>query len=127
SFQDGSWAVVDPEGRFDAANGGDVEGLHWVVGTEPITLDQLKERYYDPGLLAKKLGLHKEPLRKVGAFANPGLFPAVRLTGPTPADPRLGIALTNRGGGIGRVVVKVNGKEVTADARTPGHDPGAAT
>jgi hypothetical protein len=40
-----SWAVVDSAGRFDASSGGDVAGLHWVVGSEPIALNQLKERY----------------------------------------------------------------------------------
>jgi hypothetical protein len=44
-LKDDAWAVIDPEGRFDAANGGDVEGLHWVVGMETIALDQLKDRY----------------------------------------------------------------------------------
>jgi tRNA A-37 threonylcarbamoyl transferase component Bud32 len=36
--------AFDPDGRFDASNGGDVEGLHWVAGNEPIALKQLKER-----------------------------------------------------------------------------------
>src|SRR5207253_8194746 len=34
SFPDGTWAVVDPLGRYDAANGGDIENLHWVAGNE---------------------------------------------------------------------------------------------
>jgi WD40 repeat protein len=71
SFTNGDWAVVDPEGRFDASNGGAVEGLHWVVGDEPIALSRFKERYNDPGLLAKKLGFNKEPLRKVAALNVP--------------------------------------------------------
>jgi WD40 repeat protein len=66
SFRDGTWAVVDPDSRFDASNGGDVQSLHWVIGNEPISLDQLKDRYYDPLLLAKYRGLNKEPLRQVG-------------------------------------------------------------
>jgi hypothetical protein len=37
----------------------------------------------------------------------------------------LGIQLTNRGGGIGKVQVSINGKEVTADARGSGSDPTA--
>ena len=40
-----------------------------------------------------------------------------RSAAPTPDNPRLGVTLTNRGGGIGRVVVKINGKELTPDAR----------
>jgi len=119
------WAVVDPDGRYDASSGGDVDGLHWVVNNEPLALDQLKERYYDPGLLAKHLGYHKEPLRVVKAFAAPKLYPAIRLEPPTGAAAVLRIHLTNRGGGIGRVVVKVNGKELTADARGAAPDPEA--
>jgi WD40 repeat protein len=42
TFNDGSWAVADSEGRYDASDGGNVEGLHWVVGNEPIALSQLQ-------------------------------------------------------------------------------------
>ena len=122
-FTDNTWAVVDPEGRYDASNGGDVNGLHWVVGQEPIALSQLKDRYYDPGLLAKHLGVHKEPLRTVAAFTAPKLYPGVDAK---TAGTALDVTLSNRGGGIGKVVVLVNGKEATADARPRGADPDAA-
>jgi len=126
SFTGGGWAVVDTAGRYDASNGGDVEGLHWVVGRETIALKQLKERYYDPGLLAKYLGFNKEPLREVAAFRDVKLYPAVAVAQVDPRKPRLDVKLTNRGGGIGRVVVLVNGKELTADARPRGADANAA-
>ena len=119
SFTNGAWAVIDPEGRFDASNGGDVEGLHWVVGVEPIALKQLKERYYDPGLFAKYMGFNKEPLRQVAAFTEVKLFPEVTGAEVKPGDKKLTIELTNRGGGIGRVQVFLNGKELLADARGP--------
>lgn len=125
NFADGSWAVVDPEGRYDASKGGDVPGLYWVVGNEPIALEQLKDRYFDPGLLAKLLGFQKEAQRQVAAFAEPALYPEVHVGGLTADDPRLLLTLTNRGGGIGRVVIKINGKEVTADARGPAADANA--
>jgi WD40 repeat protein len=125
AFIDGSWAVVDSEGRYDASNGGDVEGLHWVIGKEPISLDQLKDRYYEPGLLAKILGFNKEPLREVKAFTTPKLHPSFELDPPTAERQALTIRLKNRGGGIGRVVVNINGKELTADARAAVTDPDA--
>ncbi|MFO0867122.1 MAG: hypothetical protein U0744_21190 [Gemmataceae bacterium] len=115
----GGWAVVDSEGRFDASNGGNVEGLHWVINNEPIALGQLKERYYDPGLLAKHLGRSKEPLRKVAALQKVNLYPSANLQEPN-ADGKLTLKLANRGGGIGKVQVFVNGKELLADARGPG-------
>jgi uncharacterized caspase-like protein len=125
SFRDGTWAVVDPEGRYDASDGGNIEGLHWVVGNEPIALYQLKERYYDPGLLAKIMGFDKEPLRDVSAFKSVRLFPQVEYVAPAPGSTKLTVRLTNRGGGIGRVRVLVNGKEISADARGPRPDPQA--
>jgi WD40 repeat protein len=117
SFRDGTWAVIDPEGRYDASNGGDVEGLHWVVGNESIALSQLKERYYEPGLLSKVMGFNKERIRDVQAFTQVALFPKIELSGPAREHSKLGIKLTNRGGGIGRVVVWINGKEIATDAR----------
>jgi hypothetical protein len=125
SFTNGDWAVVDSHGRFDASHGGNVEGLHWVIGDETIELAQLKERYYEPGLLAKKMDFNHEPLRNVEYFTNPKLYPDVKLLAPRPNRPKLGIELANRGGGIGRVVVRINGKELTADARGAGHDADA--
>jgi uncharacterized caspase-like protein len=117
SFRDSTWAVVDPEGRFDASNGGDVEGLHWVVEMEPVDLRQLKERYYDPGLLAKVLGYTREPLREVQGFGERGvgLYPGVKAEALD--DGRLQVELADRGGGIGAVVVRVNGREVAPDGR----------
>lgn len=119
SFGDGTWAVTDPAGRYDASNGGDVAGLHWVFGNEVIELDQLKERYYEPGLLAKLIGWSREPLRDVEAFDAPKLYPSIAAQAPTAEQPAIRLQLTDRGGGIGRVVVKVNGKELSSDARRP--------
>src|SRR5262249_33383371 len=112
------WAVIDPAGRYDASSGGDVDGLHFVAGLEPIALSQLKERYYDPGLLAKHLGLGDDPPRDVSGLQDVKLYPDIAVTQADPKTPqKFDVALTNRGGGIGRVVVLVNGKERTDDAR----------
>ena len=125
AMPNGDWAVVDSAGRFDASHGGDVEGLHWVVGDEPVELAQLKDRYYDPGLLGKKLGFSAEPLRKVESFLAPKLYPQVALVAPQPQQTSFDIRLSDQGGGIGRVVVKINGKELAADARGARLDPKA--
>jgi len=117
SFPDGTWAVGDGTGRYDASNAGRVNWLHWVVKDEVIALDQLKERYYEPGLLAKLIGTNKEPLRDVTALAGVELYPQVGLTAPKDGDSKLTIQLTDRGGGIGKVVVTMNGKEIASDAQ----------
>lgn len=123
AFQDGTWAVVDKDGRYDAANAGDINHLHWVIGDERVALNQLKERYYDPGLLGKYLGLHEEPPRDVGGFRNPKLFPTVELQLDGPSQTTGRITAKNQGGGIGKIVVWLNGKEITSDARPRGSDP----
>jgi len=92
---------------------------------EPIDLAQLKERYYEPGLLAKLMGFNKEPLPDVAAFTSVALYPDVSLSAAQGEGCKLGIHLTNRGGGIGRVEVWVNGKETAADARGSSPDPQA--
>jgi Caspase domain len=122
SFANGEWAVVAPDGRYDASNGGDIAGLHWVVGLEPIGLEQLKERFYEPGLLGKLMGFNPEPLRDGSAFDAVALFPEVTLERPTDDAARVEVRLRNRGGGIGRVVVWLNGREVASDARPAGAD-----
>ena len=120
NFEDGSWAVVDPEGRYDGSNDGDVDSLHWVIGTDPVGLMDMPG-YYDPRLLAKLTGhLKREPLRDIRGFKQADLAPKVSLRQRADTDPRLVVDLTARGGGIGRVVVLVNGQELTADARGRG-------
>ena len=119
------WAVIDPSGRFDASPGG-MKLMHWVVGLEPIDLDQLKERYYDPGLLQKVLGFNKEPLHDVPPFTDVKLFPEATVEAPSPESTKLVLNLKNRGGGLGRVQVFVNGKELVADARGPKLEPTAS-
>jgi WD40 repeat protein len=126
SFPDGTWAVLDARGRFDAAAGGDVEWLHWVVGLEVIALHQLKERYYEPNLLPKLMGADAEPLRDVPAFTDVQLHPAIEVVAREANGLRARLRVTNRGGGIGRVVVSINGKEAEADARGANPDPQAA-
>lgn len=123
SFGDKDWVVITPDGLFDGTAGG-MQMLHWVVGLEPIALTQLKERYWVPGLLSKIL--KREPLPDVTAFETVALYPAVQVEPPAPGSTKLQIRLKNRGGGIGRVQIFVNGKELRADARGPQMDPGAA-
>jgi len=124
SLDKNDWAVVTPEGLFDASPGG-MMMMHWVVGLEVIDLDQLKERYYEPGLLQKIMGYNHEPLRSASAFNYVKLYPEVTVS-PLPQGKRsLTLNLRNRGGGIGKVQIFVNNKEIVADARGPKPDKDA--
>lgn len=113
---DDDWAAVTPQGQFDASFGA-MDLTHWIIGLEPVELIQLKDRYYDPGLLQKLLGLNQESVRVVPELADVKLYPDLRLLQHDATSPKASLLLTNQGGGIGRVTVMINGKEVTADAR----------
>ncbi len=108
------WVVSDQTGRFDATPAAQ-KSMHFVIGLESIALEQLKERYYEPGLLSKII--NHQPLRDVSKFENPKLNPDVKYAPLAKGSSTLSVTLTNRGGGIGRVQVFVNGKEFLADAR----------
>lgn len=127
SFRDGTWAVIDPEGRFDASNQGRTRGLHWVIGLEPVELSQLRAGFYEPGLLAR-IWKGAPPPFPVPDFAQVDvrLNPEVLVTEPKPGEHNIVIRLVNRGGGIGKVRVWVDGAILLGDARPVGFDPNAA-
>jgi len=108
------WIVTTPSGLFDASPGA-MELMHYTVGLEVIELNQLKDRYYEPGLLPKLLGYSDEPIRDVTAFDSVALYPEIALS--SVQDDQLHISLKNQGGGIGKVQIFINDKEITADAR----------
>lgn len=106
------WAVVSPDGMFDASPGA-MELMHYVVGIEPIDLVQLKERYYEPDLLQKILGYNPEPLRNVAALEQVELYPKVETS---VKGFKYTVKLTPRSGGIGKVSLFINNKEIIENA-----------
>ncbi len=53
---DGSWVVVDPEGRFDASDLDEIRGVHWFAPDDPLKplpLEIFMRDYYEPRLLAR--------------------------------------------------------------------------
>lgn len=122
-FGDRAWVVVDRQGRYDAQHAGEVDWLHFVIDNEPVELRQLKEKYYEPRLLAKLLGYNSEPVRSVGALKDTKLSPQATVRSFDSKKKQMTVDLTNRDGGMGKVQVLVNGKEVIADARPEKFDP----
>jgi WD40 repeat protein/uncharacterized caspase-like protein len=110
------WIVLSPEGLFDASPNA-MRLLYYLVDagqrTEIIELEQLKARYYEPGLLQKILGYLPEPTRSVEGLKNVALYP--QLNARIQGD-QLRVELKARSGGIGRVAILINGKEVAYDA-----------
>lgn len=124
ALDENDWAVVTPNGLFDASPGAK-RLMHYVVGLESVSLEQMKEIYYVPGLLQKIT--RGEPLPNVELFSDKDLFPLAEYERPGPEQKSFTVRLRNRGGGIGQVQVLVNGKEFIDDARPPRFDSQQAT
>lgn len=63
-LRDGTWAVVDPEYRFDTGNLDGMVALHWVSDGDPVRVSPLaafKDGHYTPGLLKYILSGEKLP------------------------------------------------------------------
>ena len=115
-FRDESWAAVDPVGHYDASDPDSLPGLYWQLGDEIIELKQLKNRFYTPNLLGRVLGFNSQPLTEVAGLNHLELWPAIQVKEPAPGQSTATVQFTERGGGIGRVVVKVNGRELPPSA-----------
>src|ERR1043166_6498082 len=120
AIDEDDWAVVTPEGLFTASPNAR-RLMHYVVGWEPIDLEQMKDIYYVPHLLQKII--NGEPLPRVELFSGKDLFPLAVYEPPKPDQKSFSVKLVNRGGGIGQAQVLVNGKEFIRDARPAGFDP----
>ena len=107
------WAAIAPSGLFDASPGAMLK-MYFVSGLEVIELDQLKERYYEPGLLSKIVEGKEEDIRYVDELEDAPLYP--KLNKYTIANGRLQIELEERSGGIGKASLFINNKEVLEDA-----------
>ena len=58
TFEDGDWAVAATDGRYDASDPADFEGLAWVMPdapNEPVPLSVFYREYYEPRLLPRLL------------------------------------------------------------------------
>ena len=116
SLRGNGWAVVDPEGRYDASDPDSSPGLHFVAGSDVIELRQLKRRFYTPGLLSKIWRRERlDPL--VASLRDVRLVPGIELIPPARGSRQATVRLTNRTGGIGIITVKVNGREIPLASR----------
>lgn len=115
------WVVTHPSGLFDASPGASPK-LYFVQGTDFIRFDQIKHRYYEPGLWKKAMA--GEKLRDVVGFKSIALPPDIHLS-EVDEKGYLNIDLTNKGGGIGEVSILLHGKEIIKDARPKDANPDA--
>ena len=109
-----NWVVTTGIGLFDATNEA-MHTMHYVQGATTINIDQLKQTYYEPSLLPKILGYNQEPIRTAQELSELVLYPEINLLHPSMNNGKLGIELTDQGGGYGQVIIMINDKEVIQD------------
>jgi len=89
-FQDGGWAVFDPEGRFDSNDLDAINGIHWVVPDDPyrpLPPEIFMRDYYEPRLLSRILaGETFKPVRSLASLNR--VQPSVEITKVEPRPDR---------------------------------------
>jgi WD40 repeat protein len=72
SFTDGTWAVVNPDGRFDSSSLEHLTGMHWSVPDMPVRSlapEIFMRDYYEPRLLPRLLAGEKfKPVRPLATL-----------------------------------------------------------
>ena len=107
----GDWLVTTPTGLFDASAGA-LERLYYSVGREIIDLEQIKARYFRPGLLQNLMGFSEVELRDAQQFKDLPLFPQISYS----IDGKyLKVQLNAREGGLGMLSLSINGNRVSED------------
>lgn len=115
----GDYLVYTPDGYFTGTEGGINKFVHVVDGMEATELGQLAETFYRPDIVAAKI--HGENIEKLKTAS----FSDVLATGNAPVvkfddipassqarDITVSFSVEDKGGGIGSVFLKLNGKVI---------------
>ena len=107
------WVTTSPIGLFDASPGA-MRMMYYLDQQNVIELEQLKERYYEPGILPMLLGFAKDNIRQVSSFTGVALYPKVDARVDTTRQ-ELKIDLTPQNGGLGKLSLFIGNKEIEED------------
>jgi WD40 repeat protein len=107
SFDDGTWVVVRPDGRFDTNNLDGIEGIYWRIPESPLAplpLEVFMRDYYEPRLIARTLaGEQFQPVRDLSHLNL--TQPIINIDGFTPANDnlvRVAVSVSNVRSGVQR-------------------------
>ncbi|MET0624014.1 MAG: hypothetical protein ABW250_13600 [Pyrinomonadaceae bacterium] len=129
---DGSWVVVDPEGRFDTSDLDEIEGVHWLAPDDPLKplpLEIFMRDYYEPRLLARIIsGERFAPVRALAEVNR--AQPQVRIASieqekarPEYARVTVEVARAEAGAGSGARGTGVYDLRLFRDGRLVGYAP----
>ncbi|HEY0174427.1 MAG TPA: hypothetical protein VGB98_25650 [Pyrinomonadaceae bacterium] len=128
---DGSWVVVDPEGRFDASDLEEIQGVHWLAPDDPLKplpLEIFMRDYYEPRLLARIIsGERLAPVRALAEVnrAQPQVHIAsIEQEKARPEYARVTVEVARAEPGAGARGSGVYDLRLFRDGRLVGHAPG---
>ena len=119
SLNEDDWAVISPNGKFDASNGG-MELLHYVQNNRPVPLGAFFEKLYVPGLLEDIFALGRAPAIEtpIDLQNRIKMPPSIKFLSPgltqtfSEKDVNVSVEISDEGGGIDEVRLFQNGKLV---------------
>jgi WD40 repeat protein len=127
NFTDGEWIVITPEGFFNASPGG-AKNLKVRSGASVLSIDKFYNTLYRPDLVMERLqgdtrGLYSQAAKSLNlkSILEGGLPPTVKIVSPAPnqqlteRDVNFQISVQDQGGGIGKIVWRVNGITIGID------------
>ncbi|WP_281614356.1 caspase family protein [Flammeovirga sp. SubArs3] len=107
--ESGDWVLEHKSGLFDVGDL-NMDNIYYVYGEETIDFEQLREKYWEPGLAIQLL--EGKSLRKVPPLKSVDLFPKTTIQ---ELENYFWIEVIDRGGGVGTISLYVNNKEVIHD------------
>lgn len=108
----GEWLVYTKEGVFDASKEGR-NSLYYLYNNEVILFEQIKEAFWEPGLLAKLIE-NPNLVRTKIENKTIKLYPK-SIMKLASSNGQIDISLTKQNDDIGRVSLYINGKEIKED------------
>ncbi len=122
-FRDGEWIIITPKGYFEASPGG-AKHLNARIGDEAYAIDQFYAKFYRPELVRAALAggavPEGETLKTVLAERS---APEVEILSPRNGETTeassaaLDLRIRDTGGGVGDVLVYLNGSQVANETR----------
>jgi len=126
SFKGGEWVVMTPEGFFNSSTEG-AKNLNVKIGNIVSSIDQFYDALYRPDLVRAKL--HGDPERIVAdanakinlaSLLTQGSAPRITFVSPKESSIKkrnveVELDVLDQGGGIGKVVWKINGVTISVE------------
>ena len=124
ALNENDWAVVTPDGLFDASRDG-MKLMHYVQRNQPLPLDSFFEQFYMPHLLAQVMSGEAARSKPALDFSNAIKRPAplVRIISPKTGESfdtnilRIVVLAIDQGGGVDEIRLYQNGRAICGGSR----------